>query len=105
MTAFTNEEMEYMAEQRLGRLATVDPAGRPHVVPVTFRYNPELGTIDIGGHDFAKRKKWRDGRRVSRPSSSTMCARRGGRASSRCVAGRRRCPTEGKRSWPTSRPS
>lgn len=60
MTAFTNEEMEYMAEQRLGRLATVDASGRPHVVPVTFRHNPELGTIDIGGHDFAKRKKWRD---------------------------------------------
>jgi pyridoxamine 5'-phosphate oxidase family protein len=29
-------------------------------VPVGFRYNPELDTIDIGGHDFAKRKKYRD---------------------------------------------
>ncbi|MGH7859760.1 MAG: PPOX class F420-dependent oxidoreductase [Candidatus Binatia bacterium] len=58
--AFKAEEVAYMAEQRLGRLATVDAKGRPHVVPVTFRYNAELGTIDIGGHDFAKRKKWRD---------------------------------------------
>ena len=29
-------------------------------MPVGFRYNPELDTIDIGGHDFAKRKKYRD---------------------------------------------
>jgi pyridoxamine 5'-phosphate oxidase family protein len=36
------------------------PDGQPHVVPVGFRYNPELDTIDIGGHDFAKRKKYRD---------------------------------------------
>jgi pyridoxamine 5'-phosphate oxidase family protein len=27
---------------------------------VAFRYNPGLDTIDIGGHDFAKRKKYRD---------------------------------------------
>jgi len=34
--------------------------GMPHVVPVAFRYNSDLDTIDIGGHDFAKRKKFRD---------------------------------------------
>ena len=34
--------------------------GVPHVVPVAFRYNPDADTIDIGGHDFAKRKKFRD---------------------------------------------
>lgn len=38
----------------------MDPNGQPHVVPVGFRYNAERGTIDIGGHDFAKRKKFRD---------------------------------------------
>jgi len=27
---------------------------------VGFRYNPDHDTIDIGGHGFAKRKKWRD---------------------------------------------
>ena len=33
----------------------------PHVVPVTFRYNPDTDTIDVGGtHGFATRKKWRD---------------------------------------------
>ena len=59
-SAFTLAEIEYLQSQRLGRLATVGPDGQPHVVPVSFRYNPELDTIDIGGHDFAKRKKFRD---------------------------------------------
>ena len=60
MSSFTAAEIAYLQSQRLGRLATVGPDGQPHVVPVGFRYNPELDTIDIGGHDFAKRKKYRD---------------------------------------------
>jgi pyridoxamine 5'-phosphate oxidase family protein len=64
MSRFSEAEISYMSEQRLGRLATVDAKGRPHVVPVTFRYNPDLDTIDIGGHDFAKRKKFRDVRQT-----------------------------------------
>jgi pyridoxamine 5'-phosphate oxidase family protein len=59
-SVFTPAEIAYLQRQRLGRLATVGPAGQPHVVPVGFRYNPELDTIDIGGHGFAKRKKYRD---------------------------------------------
>ncbi len=59
-TTFTPAEIAYLKGQRLGRLATVGTDGQPHVVPVGFRYNPERGTIDIGGHDFAKRKKFRD---------------------------------------------
>jgi PPOX class F420-dependent enzyme/OxyR family protein len=60
MGAFTPAEIAYLQSQRLGRIATVGSDGQPHVVPVGFRYNPELDTIDIGGHDFAKRKKFRD---------------------------------------------
>lgn len=60
MSHFTDAEIAYLQSQRLGRIATVGPDGHPHVVPVGFRYNPELDTIDIGGHDFAKRKKYRD---------------------------------------------
>ena len=30
------------------------------MVPTAFRYNPGPDSIDIGGHDFAKRKKYRD---------------------------------------------
>lgn len=56
----TSTEIAYLQSQRLGRLATVGSNGQPHVVPVAFRYNADLGTLDIGGHDFAKRKKFRD---------------------------------------------
>jgi pyridoxamine 5'-phosphate oxidase family protein len=60
MSVFSDAEREYLASQRLGRLATVGPDGMPHVVPTGFRYNPQHDTIDIGGHDFATRKKYRD---------------------------------------------
>jgi pyridoxamine 5'-phosphate oxidase family protein len=58
MSVFTAEEIEYLNSQRLGRLATVDSAGNPHVVPVGFRYNPDTDTIDIGGHNIAGTLKW-----------------------------------------------
>ncbi len=57
---FSAEEIEYLKSQRLGRIATVGPDGQPHVVPVGFRYDPGTDTLAVGGHDFAKRKKWRD---------------------------------------------
>jgi pyridoxamine 5'-phosphate oxidase family protein len=60
MSAFTAAEVEYLTTQRLGRLATAGTDGRPHVVPVAFRYNPDLDSIDIGGHRFSTRKKYRD---------------------------------------------
>jgi|SRR5271157_1757761 len=60
MSVFTPAEISYLQSQHLGRLATSGPNNQPHVVPVSFRYNPDLETIDIGGHDFAKRKKFRD---------------------------------------------
>ena len=60
MSAFTEKEIEYIKERRLGRLATVDAEGGPHVVPVGFRFNEELDTVDIGGHDLGATKKFRD---------------------------------------------
>jgi pyridoxamine 5'-phosphate oxidase family protein len=60
MSIFTAAEVEYLITQRLGRLATAGADGRPHVVPVAFRYNPDLDSIDVGGHNFATRKKYRD---------------------------------------------
>lgn len=60
MSAFTPDEIAYLRSQTLCRLATATPDGRPHVVPVMFVYNEVEDTIDIGGHDFATRKKWRD---------------------------------------------
>jgi pyridoxamine 5'-phosphate oxidase family protein len=60
MSVFSDDEITYLQSQRLGRLATVGPDGQPHVVPIGFRYNPELDTIDIGGHNFGRSKKFRD---------------------------------------------
>ena len=66
MSVFTDEEIEYLKSQLLGRLATGGPDGQPHVVPVGFRYNAELDTIDVGGHDFTRRKKYQDVQRNPR---------------------------------------
>lgn len=66
MSAFTSAEIEYLQSQRLGRLATVNGKGEPHVVPTGFRYNAELDTIDIGGHNLAASKKFRDAKRTGR---------------------------------------
>lgn len=60
MSEFTSREIEYLQSQLLGRLATVGTDGQPHVVPVSFRYNSEFDSLDISGHGFASRKKYRD---------------------------------------------
>ncbi len=66
MNSFTPQEIAYLQSQLLGRLATVGVDGDPHVVPAGFRYNPELDTIDIGGHGIAQSKKYRDAARSGR---------------------------------------
>jgi pyridoxamine 5'-phosphate oxidase family protein len=61
MSAFTAAELAYLGEgTKLGRLATVDSDGAPHVVPVGWSYNAETDTIDIGGRDFARTRKFRN---------------------------------------------
>lgn len=60
MVELTNAQIEYLASQMLGRIATTGADGKPHVVPTSFRYHEELGTIDIGGHHVATTKKYRD---------------------------------------------
>jgi pyridoxamine 5'-phosphate oxidase family protein len=62
MSAFTPPEIAYLTSQGLARLATVGPDGQPHVVPVTFAFNAEEDTIDVGGVNFGETKKWRDAR-------------------------------------------
>ena len=60
MSVFSAKELEYLADRRLGRLATVDSQGLPHVVPLGWTYNPALDTIDVGGRDMARTKKFRN---------------------------------------------
>ena len=66
MSVFTDAEREYLSSGRLGRLATVGPDGQPHVVPVTFAFNADEDTVDVGGISFGETKKWRDARRNPR---------------------------------------
>jgi pyridoxamine 5'-phosphate oxidase family protein len=60
MTQLTKPQIDYLSEQRLGRIATCGGDGKPHVVPTSFRYNNELGTVDVGGLHVATTKKYRD---------------------------------------------
>ncbi len=57
---FTDAELAYLATQRLGRLATSQPDGTLQVSPVGFAYNPSRDTIDIGGHNLAASRKFRN---------------------------------------------
>lgn len=60
MIELTPAQIEYLATQRLGRLATAGADRKPHVVPTSFSYNAELGALDVGGHRVATTKKYRD---------------------------------------------
>lgn len=57
---FSQEELDYLATQALGRLATVDPTGMPQNSPVGFRYEPETDTIAIGGRALSASRKYRN---------------------------------------------
>jgi len=60
MVELTRAQIDYLAGKRLGRIATAGADGKPHVVPTSFRYNAELGTVDVGGMHVATTKKYRD---------------------------------------------
>ncbi|HWK29943.1 MAG TPA: PPOX class F420-dependent oxidoreductase [Solirubrobacter sp.] len=67
MSVFTEPELRYLVGGRqLGRLATVGADGTPHVVPVGWIYNAARETIDVGGHELERTKKFRDVRRSGR---------------------------------------
>lgn len=66
MSAFTEAELAYLAERRLARVATVGADGAPHVTPVGWSYNPDHDSIDIGGIQLPKTKKYRDVARTGR---------------------------------------
>ncbi|MGA2926776.1 MAG: PPOX class F420-dependent oxidoreductase [Solirubrobacteraceae bacterium] len=67
MTVFTEAELRYLTGGRqLGRIATVGADGMPHVVPVGWIYNAARDTIDVGGHDLQRSKKFRDVARSGR---------------------------------------
>jgi len=67
MSAFTDAELGYLrAERLLARLATVGSDGMPHIAPVGWSHNPVQDTIEIGGHNLERTKKYRDVERTGR---------------------------------------
>jgi pyridoxamine 5'-phosphate oxidase family protein len=67
MSAFSDNELAYLREGRkLGRIATVGADGTPHVTPVGWSVGPSDDSIDIGGRNFERSKKYRDAERSGR---------------------------------------
>jgi pyridoxamine 5'-phosphate oxidase family protein len=67
MSVFREAELQYLGGGRqLGRIATVGADGTPHVVPVSWFYNAVRDTIDIGGYELERSKKFRDVERTGR---------------------------------------
>jgi pyridoxamine 5'-phosphate oxidase family protein len=63
MSVFSEAELAYLSEGKLGRLATIDEAGMPHLVPLGWRYNATLDTVDVGGQHFADTAKFKNAER------------------------------------------
>ena len=66
MSSFSESELAYLDERRLGRIATVGKDGTPHVVPVGWAYDREHDAIQVGGFELQKTKKFRDIERTGR---------------------------------------
>jgi pyridoxamine 5'-phosphate oxidase family protein len=67
VSVFRKLELDYLVGGRqLGRIATAGADGTPHVVPVAFIYNAVRDTIDVGGHELERSKKFRDVARSGR---------------------------------------
>jgi pyridoxamine 5'-phosphate oxidase family protein len=56
---FTENELAYLTDQPLGRLATVHKDGTLQVSPVGYRVAAD-GTIDIGGFNMSRSQKYRN---------------------------------------------
>jgi pyridoxamine 5'-phosphate oxidase family protein len=58
--SFKPHEIAYLQKSQLGRLATMQADGTLQNSPVGYRYNEELGTIDIAGYRMSKSQKYRN---------------------------------------------
>ncbi|WP_284434822.1 pyridoxamine 5'-phosphate oxidase family protein [Streptomyces sp. TUS-ST3] len=49
MRRFNAQEVGFLEEHLLGRLATTGKSGKPHVVPIRYHFDPEHEVIKMGG--------------------------------------------------------
>jgi pyridoxamine 5'-phosphate oxidase family protein len=63
VAVFSENELEFLNRSKVGRLATVDREGRPHVIPTGFRLDTEHGRLKIGAHKLPGREQRRAYRR------------------------------------------
>jgi pyridoxamine 5'-phosphate oxidase family protein len=56
--SFTEEEMDFLAENRLARVATVSPDMQPHVVPVVYEFDGSA--FYFSGWNLARSLKFRN---------------------------------------------
>jgi pyridoxamine 5'-phosphate oxidase family protein len=59
-TGFTPEQLSYLRDQPLGRLATVDEQHAPQVVPVGFFVDERTGVVSVGGRALGSTRKFRN---------------------------------------------
>ncbi len=57
---FTENELAYLTDQRLGRLATAQPNGTWQNGQVSFGWNAATRTIDIGANNMAASQKFKN---------------------------------------------
>ncbi|MDL4815034.1 PPOX class F420-dependent oxidoreductase [Actinomadura opuntiae] len=62
---FTQAELDYLATQHIGRLATVSPDGQVQNNPTNFFVDADTGTVVIGGGALGASKKFRNVQRGS----------------------------------------
>jgi len=58
VVSFSEAEAGYLAENFIGRVATVSSAGQPHVVPVGYQFDGS--TIAFGGWNLVRSLKYRN---------------------------------------------
>jgi pyridoxamine 5'-phosphate oxidase family protein len=56
--SYSKEEVKFLKESKLARLATVSPSGQPHVVPIGFEFDGEF--FHFGGYHLTKSLKFKN---------------------------------------------
>ena len=56
--SFNEQEIKFLKESRLARLATVSPSGQPHVVPIGFEFDGEF--FYFGGYYLTRSLKFKN---------------------------------------------